>query len=203
MGYPLKIVAVAAFILAGWNLPALAQSGHSGAGAPIAATAPLLELSGGYTYVNLEIPGASRVTMNGADASIVANMSERWGATLDTTYTRTGDVLSTGHAGSVFTILGGPVFYPVNSGNHRIFLRGLVGTARVDAAVPTGPTTFLGGEVSHLAYAIGGGVEYDLSRRFAVRAGPDYLHTVFADATGQHRGQNNVRAVISLVFKLK
>jgi len=179
----------------------LLGQGHSGAVPPVAATAPLIEVGGGYSYVSLEMPGESRVGLNGGDGSIVANIGERWGAMFDASYARMGNVLSTGHGGSVLTFMGGPVFYPVNHGNLRVFFHGLVGLGRVDSAVVTGPETVLAGEVSRIAYAVGGGVEYDLSRRFALRVGPDYLHTTFADVSGKDQGQNNLRMVVSLAFK--
>jgi opacity protein-like surface antigen len=167
-----------------------------------AATVPIFEVSAGYAYVNLEMPSASRVNLNGADGNIVLNITERWGATLDSSYSRTGDVLSTGHGGSNLNFLAGPVFYLADRGNARIFVNGLVGASRVDSAVPTGPTTFLGGQVTRLSFAFGAGVEYDLSRSFGVRGGADYLRTTFIDSTGKDQGQNNLRVVVGLVFKL-
>jgi len=181
--------------------PLLAE-GQSQPKTPIAATAPIFEVSAGYAYVNLEMPGASRVGLNGADGNIVVNITERWGATLDASYSRAGDVLSTGHGGSNLNFLAGPVFYIADRGNARIFVHALFGYSRVDSATPTSPTTFLGGQVTRPGYAFGGGVEYDLSRRFAVRGSADYLRTEFVDATDTLQTQNNLRAVVGLVFKL-
>jgi hypothetical protein len=169
---------------------------------PIAATVPIFEVSVGYAYVNLAMPSASRVSLNGADGNIVVNLTERWGATFDSSYSRTGNVLSTGHGGSNLNFLAGPVFYPVDRGNARLFTHALFGASRVDSAVPTSKTSFLGGQVTRLSYAFGAGVEYDLSRRFGVRGGADYLRTTFVDSTGKDQPQNNLRAVLGLVFKL-
>jgi opacity protein-like surface antigen len=184
-----------------FRVPVLAQT-ETKARTPIAATAPIFEVSAGYAYVSLNMPSASRVGLNGADANIVVNITERWGATLDSSYSRTGNVLSTGHGGSVLNLLAGPVFYVADRGNARIFTHALFGASRVDSAVPTSPTTFLGGQVTRLGYALGAGVEYDLSRRFAFRGSADYLRTTFVDSADKLQGQNNLRAVVGVVFKL-
>lgn len=189
------------------SVPVLAQDqpeGQTGSRSrtPFAATVPIFEVSAGYAYVNLDMPSSSRVNLNGADGNIVVNITERWGGTIDASYSRVGNVLSTGHGGSNLNFLAGPVFYPVDRGNMRVFTHFLVGASRVDSAVPTSATTFLGGQVTRLAYAFGGGVEYDLSRRFGLRGGADYLRTTFIDSNGKDQGQNNLRAVVGLVFKL-
>ena len=169
---------------------------------PITATAPVFEVSAGYAYVSLNMPSASRVNLYGVDGNIVVNITERWGGTLDASYSRAGNVLSTGHGGSILNFLAGPVFYPMDRGKARIFTHGLAGAARVDSAVPTSKATFLGGQVTRLAYGLGAGVEYDLSRSFAFRGGADYLRTTFVDAADKLQPQNNLRAVVGLVFKL-
>ena len=185
------------------SAPVLAQDRReSGPRTPFAATAPIFEASAGYAYISLNMPSASRVGLNGADANIVVNITERWGVTVDSSYSRTGNVLSTGHGGSVLNLLAGPVYYLADRGNTRIFTHALFGASRVDSAVPTGPTTFLGGQVTRLGYAFGAGVEYDLSRRFAVRGSADYLRTTFVDSADKLQPQNNLRAVVGIVFKL-
>lgn len=180
----------------GWLLLVVPVLGQSG------ASVPIFEVSAGYAYVNLEMPGASRVSLNGLDGNIVVNVTERWGGTIDASYSRASDILSTGHGGSDLNFMAGPVYYPFDRGNLRMYTHVLVGAGRVDSATPTSSTTFLGGQVTRLAYAVGAGVEYDLSRSFGVRGGADYLRTTFVDSTGKDQGQNNLRAVISLVFKL-
>jgi len=169
---------------------------------PVAASVPIFEVSAGYAYVSLNMPSESRVGLNGGDGNIVVNITERWGGTIDASYSRAGNVLSTGHGGSDLNFLAGPVFYPVDHGNWRMFTHALVGMGRVDSATPTGKTTFLGGQVTRIAYAVGAGVEYDLSRKFGLRGGADYLRTTFVDPTGKDQPQNNLRAVVGLVFKL-
>lgn len=169
---------------------------------PIAASVPVLEVSAGYAYVSLNMPSASRVNLNGVDGNVVVNFTPRWGAMLDSSYSRAGNVLSTGHGGSVLNFLAGPVFYPAERGNARIFAHALARASRVDSAVPTSTTTFLGGQATRLSYALGAGVEYDVSRRFGVRGWADYLRTTFVDPAGKLQPQNNLRAVVGIVFKL-
>jgi hypothetical protein len=169
---------------------------------PIAATVPIFEVSAGYAYISLNMPSASRVSLNGADGNVVVNFTPRWGATVDSSYSRVGNVLSTGHGGSVLVLMAGPVFYPAERGNARLFVHALAGGGRVDSAVPTGATTFLGGQVTRVSFALGAGVEYDLSRAFGIRGGADYLRTTFVDAADKDQPQNNLRAVVGIVFKL-
>ena len=197
------LVCLTVFSLSVFSAQVLAQdTTGSKPRTPIAASVPIFEVSAGYAYVSLNMPSASRVNLNGADGNVVVNITSRWGATLDSSYSRAGNVLSTGHGGSVLNFLAGPVFYPAERGNARFFVHALTGASRVDSAVPTGGTKFLGGQVTRLSYAFGAGVEYDVSRAFGIRVGADYLRTTFVDAADKDQPQNNLRAVVGVVFKL-
>ena len=74
--------------------PALGQSRLQSAPSP-AVTGPAYNVSVGYTYLSMPIPGAGRANFNGLDFSGNIGLSPRWGATLDSSYLYTSDVLST------------------------------------------------------------------------------------------------------------
>ena len=181
--------------------PALAQS-RLGMGAQPAATGPDYDVSAGYTYLTMAIPGAGRVDLNGLDVSGHVDLKPRWGAMLDSNYVRTSNLLGTKHDGYLLSFLGGPVFYPVDHGNTRMFVHVLAGVGIVDGAVPARDTEYHGW-LGRFSYAVGGGAEHSVSRRFAVRVIGDYLRTDFFDSAGAVQPQNNFRVTTSLVFRLK
>jgi hypothetical protein len=170
--------------------------------APTAASRPVYEVSAGYTCLNLAMPSASRVTIDGGDANIVVHFTSRLGATVDSSYARSGSVFNTGHGGSVLNFLAGPVFYSVGRRRVQMFVHGLAGVSRVDSATPISATSYIGGSVTRFSYAVGGGVEYDISRVFGVRGGADYLRTTFIDKTAAMQHQYNLRIVVGLVYRL-
>jgi len=182
--------------------PALAQSWLQAGAAP-ASTGPAYDVSVGYTYLTMAIPAAGRANLKGLDVSGRINFRPRWGAMLDSNYVRTPDVLGTKHVGYLLSLQGGPVFYPVEHGNKRIFVHALAGVGLVDAAVPVSTTDYFHGWQSRFSYAFGGGVEHSVSGPFAVRVTGDYLRTAFFDAVGAVQPQNNFRLSVGLVFRLK
>jgi hypothetical protein len=121
----------------------------------------------------------------------------------DSTYTRTPDVLGTGHGSYQLSLLSGPAFYPFERGNTRISVHALAGAALVDGAVPIDTTDYFHGWLVRFAYAAGGGVERVLSGPFGVRVQGDYLHSSFFDANGTVRPQGNLRLTVSLVLRMK
>jgi hypothetical protein len=182
--------------------PALAQSRLQSAPSP-AVAGPAFDVSVGYSRLSMPIPSAGHANLNGLDLSGSIGLSPRWGATLDSSYLRTSDVLRTGHQGYVSTLQAGPVFYPVTHGNTRVFVRALAGASLVDGAVPISETRIFHGWLLQPSYAFGGGVEHFVSGQFAVRINGDYLRTAFYDSVGAAQPQNNLRLTVSFVFRLK
>lgn len=168
-----------------------------------AVTGPAYDVSTGYTSLNMQIPGAGHVRLNGIDLSGSIALGPRWGATLDTSYVRSSDVLRLAHPAYMLNTQGGPEFYPFQRGNTRIFLRALAGAAVVDGAVPGSGTQFYHGWLVHPSFAVGTGFEQSVSEQLAVRLNGDYLRTSFYNSTGAVRPQNNLRLTASLVFRLK
>jgi hypothetical protein len=124
------------------------------------------------------------------------------GAIADSSYVRASDVFNSGRHADVLSYLAGPVFYPTRNERLRTFVHGLVGGARVNGVSPTSGSNFLTGYVNKLSWAFGGGIEYPVSRSIALRVGGDYQHTYFFNSGAAIRGQNNFRAVCSVVYSL-
>jgi len=199
-----KTRAVGMFFLLASTLvaTALGQS-RSQAGPAPAASAASFAVSAGYSYLTMPIPGAARVNLNGLTASGNVDLAPHGGAAVDTSYFRASGVLGTGHNSYVLSFLVGPVFYPVERRNARVFLHVLAGAGLVDSAVPVRGVHYLGGWVTRFSDAAGGGVERSVSGPFALRVSADYLRTTFVDSAGVTRPQNNLRATVGLVFHLR
>jgi hypothetical protein len=179
--------------------PLLAQSRLQG-GAAVGATGASVEASVGYAYLSMQLP-SQRIGLTGINATGVLKIGPRWGAMVASTYASTSDVLSTGHGGSFLSVMAGPVYYLKASEKNEIFIHGLGGASRVDAAVPTTGTQYLGGFVMHPSFAIGGGVEHYLFNSVAIRVQGDYLHTTFANSNDQLQAQNNLLLTTSIVYR--
>ncbi len=159
-----------------------------------------LKASVGYVFTNSGMPSAERFNLTGVDAAVIADLSPYFGVTADSSYVRAANVFGSAHDANVLSYLGGPILYPVSHGRIKAYIHGLAGGARVSGAVPSSgipPTT---GYVNKFSWAVGGGVEYQISPLFAFRTGGDYQHTYFYDPNIQIRGQSDFRAVCSIVF---
>jgi len=187
------------FLLAGLSLGQnRLQSGPSPA-----VVGPAYDVSIGYANLTMAIPSAGHVNLSGVDASGTVALSPRWGATIDSSYLRSSDVLSTTHQGYMLSLHTGPVFYPVEHGNTRLFVRALAGAALVDGAVPLKSPEYYCGWLVRPTYAFGGGIEHSVSGQFVVRINADYVRTSFYGATGAVQPQNNLRVAASVVFHLR
>jgi|SRR5271165_696857 len=161
---------------------------------------PVIEAGLGYSYTDMSIPSNTRFTMNGADANITVDFTRRFGVRLDAGYARAFNVFNTGRHADVLNYMGGPVFYPIRKRRFTLYTELLLGAARetgVNSATGGGTIT---GFANKFAWAAGGGVQYRIVRPLSLRAGPDYFHTSFFDPNIAVKGQNNLRAVISLVY---
>jgi hypothetical protein len=181
---------------------ALAQSRFA-AGPPTAATGPGFAVSAGYTYLAMPIPTAGSVSLNGLDVAGHVDLASRWGVTADSSYVRASNVFGTDHNSYVLTALAGPVFYPIERRNARLFIHALVGAGLVDSAVPMSGTRYVGGWVARFSDAVGGGLERSISGPFALRVSGDYLRTSFVDSNAVAHPQNNFRATVSFLLRIK
>ena len=168
-----------------------------------AVVGPAYDVSVGYSHLSMPMPSAGRVNFNGLDFSGNIGLRRRWGATIDSSYFYAHDVLSTRHQGYMFSLHGGPMFYPIEHGNTRLFVRALAGAALVDGAVPISKTQNLHGWLFQPSYVLGGGVEHSVSEQLAIRVIGDYLRTGFYNAADTTQPQNNLRLTVSFVLRLK
>src|SRR5579863_1966064 len=106
-----------------------------------AGEAPIFEAGGGYVFMSMTSPSTPRVNFNGVNGNALLHFSPRWGATLDLTFARAGNVGGTNHADNVFSALIGPVYYLHDGPKTGVFAHALIGSALVDSAVLITPTT--------------------------------------------------------------
>jgi opacity protein-like surface antigen len=173
-------------------IPAIAQEPK------IAATGPVFSASVGYSYFNLGLQ-PDRAGLNGLDTTFTADFRPRFGVTLDLGYVRGSDVNGSTRHADVLSYLVGPVFYLTRNKGLTTYAHVLGGGARITGAVP-GPHGFTTGFINQPALALGGGVEYQISRSLAVRAGGDYLRASYLTVPNAYHGQNDFRAVVSLAY---
>jgi len=165
-----------------------------------AGTAPVVEGSVGYCYVNLDVPATGRGNLHGVDVTLTADFLPRLGITLDGSYARAGNIFESGHTASVLSYMAGPVFYPLQWRRITVYTHAMLGGARVSGAVDSASGGYLVGYSNEFAWAAGGGLQYRLSSQTKLQLGADYLHTAMFGPTIALQGQNNLRAVASIVW---
>lgn len=154
----------------------------------------------GYTYVNTNLSGNPTANLNGIGTSATLEFVPRWGATLDSSYVRAGRDPGSGHSSYVLSALAGPVFTVTQKQNTRLLVRALAGLSLVDGSVQVNQLYYRGWQ-SRFSWAIGTGMERNLSRLFAFRFNIDYLRTEFESSAAALQPQNGIRLGASLVFR--
>ena len=198
----MRICTTTSVLLLTLTASVLAQS-RMQSGVPSAASGPAFDVSLGYTYLAMSIPGASSTNLSGLDANGRVDLNRFWGATVDSSYVRASDVFGLGHGSYLLSFLVGPVFHPFERGKIRTSIRALAGAGLVDSAVPVNGTTHLQGWVLRPSYALGGGVERPVFERLGIRIEADYLRTAFVNSADTVQPQNNLRLTVSLVLRVK
>ena len=169
-------------------------------GAIPAAKGPECDVSVGYSYAGVNFSGKPTVNMRGVDLGAAIDFTPRWGATLDSSYVRAGRDPRSGHGSYVLGFLAGPVFVPAQNENTRVLVRALAGVSLVDGSVPVGQLYYRGW-LTRFSWAVGTGIEHNISGPFAVRVNVDYLRTRFVSSSLTVQPQNNIRVTGSLVFR--
>ena len=153
---------------------------------------PKAEVYGGYSYVNIDTNGlTSRQSANGWEASIAGSFS-RWFAVegdfggFYKTYSEAGVEVKV----TDYFFAGGP----------RINVRPLFIHALIGGDHLTGSSSGESLSQDSFAGAFGGGVEWPVSRRLAVRGGVDYVFTRHNILGGPSYTQNNVRVGAGIVY---
>ena len=172
--------------------PAAAQ------GPKVTATGPSMNVSLGYEYFNLALE-PQRANLNGADAAFTIDFRPRWGIQADVGYARGSNVNGTTHHADALTYMGGPVFY-LTRGNHLTTFAHVIGGGARVTGVLISPKGVTKGFINEPAVAFGGGAEYQLSPRWAVRGSADYVRASFLTSPTTYGGLSNFRAVASIVY---
>lgn len=165
------------------------------------ASGPSLSTSLGYSYMSVPIPSATRIDMNGVNASATADFRSRFGAKIDVNYVRQANVFSTGHHSDVLTYMLGPMFYPMSNDRWTVYVQALAGGSRANGVVPDGAGGFETAFADGFAWAAGGGVERRIFSSFAVRTEADYVRTSFTNASAVLIGQSDLRFTGSLEYR--
>lgn len=201
----IKAIGKTCFLVLVLVAPGMAQHWLQTGPAP-AATGPAYDLSVGYSNLTMAIPSAGLVNLNGLDVSGLVDVTPRWGAMVDANCVRTSNALGIPHDAYLLSFHAGPVFYPVERRNTRLFVHALAGVSRVAGAAPMTQNTqkdYFHGWVVRFSYAVGGGIERSVKGPFAVRLNGDYLHTAFFDYGGAVQPQNNLRVTVGFVLHLR
>src|SRR5437763_1285960 len=181
-----------------------------------------IQVFGGYSYLRFDAsgnvfrePGATadvssleRFQLDGFHAQVAGYFNPHFGIAGDVSghYER-GAASQT----SVYNFLGGPqvkarlgrtspfahALFGVSRGKGSVLTQSVVGSFDIVSSTPSeGQTKF--------AFAIGGGVDVNVSERIAIRAlQVDYLRTSFSNNSDTRFGdhQNNLRLSVGVVFK--
>jgi opacity protein-like surface antigen len=188
----IKRIAELLFCILLSSLPVVGQTPKT------AGSRPMVDVSLGYSYVDLGLQ-PSRANLNGLDATINTSFRSRFGVTLDLGYVRGSDVNGSTRHADVLSYLAGPSFYLTRKEGLSTYAHVLGGGARVTGAVP-GPRGFTRGYINQPALALGGGVEVRISRSLAARLGGDYVRASYLTSSTAFHGQNDFRAVASIVY---
>jgi hypothetical protein len=165
-------------------------------------SAPGFEVGLGYVFDRVTQPSAPTVNLKyGVNGNWLVQFRRHWGGTVDFTYSRANRVPDIDHSYNVFSGLVGPVYYPMQTSRTTVMLHALGGMAWVNTAVPINATSYYSGYETRFSYAAGGAVERVLAGPFAARLTVDYQRTTFVGSTIALQGQNNLRGILSVVYR--
>jgi len=170
-------------------------------GAAAAAVGPAYGIGVGYDYVGMSLPAGPRSNLNGIVVSGNVDLSQHWGATMESSYARATRLAGSDHSNYSLSVMTGPVFTPLERTDTRLLVRVLAGASLVDGAVPAGQLYYRGWE-ERFSYAAGAGVERRIFERWAFRINGDYLRTEFVNQNGVLKPQNSIRLAGSLVIRV-
>ena len=158
---------------------------------------PKVDIFAGYSYLRLNprTAGVSSFNLNGGSASIAYNAKSWLSGVADFGGYSNGNILNTGINGTLSTYLFGPRVSYRHFGRITPFGEVLFGVAHASSAGTSGSD-------NALAMTLGGGLDYKLSDRFAIRpVKVDYLMTRFSESGTSNQTQNNLRVSTGIVFR--
>jgi hypothetical protein len=150
-----------------------------------------IQLFGGFSFVSSDFTGiyADRNTYfpKGWDGSLILKHDSVLGLAVDVsgyypryTYPGIGLALS---ANTLSFLFGPQVSFP--SSRVSPFAHALLGVTRVSYPQPSGCLQCMGASDSSFALALGGGIDFYLSRHFGVRGQADLFHNKFSTSDNQ------------------
>jgi hypothetical protein len=174
---------------------------------------PQWDISAAYSLLSYYPPTSARLTMNGFDGSVDYNIFRRWLAvTADVTGDFKGSAIIVSQAPviidhfstSVYTFMVGPRIYPFGHA-HKIIVYGEVlfggGYTRVFQPPSSGFGSFVQSSLGP-AYGAGGGIDYRLSRSWAVKIIEGrYEETRFFSTSGNATSQDNYRFSVGMTYR--
>ena len=160
---------------------------------------PKVDIFAGYSYVrdNPSPSGVNSFSLNGGSASFAYNATPWLSGVADLGAYHNGNILSTGTDGTLSTYLFGPRVSYRHSSRITPFGEVLFGVAHTGASIAG-----TSGSDNAFAMSLGGGVDYKLTDRFAIRPiKVDYLMTRFSELGTGNQTQNNLRVSTGIVFR--
>jgi hypothetical protein len=161
-------------------------------GLAFAQDIPRAEIFVGYSYINADTNGlTSRLNMNGANVSFVANLNQWAGAETNfSTYFKRLTVAGFGVSLRDYNVTFGPRLH-----YKWAFAHALAGLDDFGGSA-------LGSSTTNGAFgaAVGGGAIFKISKRIGLEGGSDYLLTRHNLLGGSAVSQNHVRVIAGVVF---
>lgn len=160
---------------------------------------PKVDVFAGYSFVreNPSTAGVSSFSLNGGSASIAYNHNSWLSGVADFGGYHNGNILNTGVAGTLSTYLFGPRVSYRHYERLTPFGEVLFGVAHASGSIAGSSSSD-----NSFAMTIGGGVDYRLTDRWAIRpVKVDYLMTRFPETTSSGQTQNNLRVSTGIVFR--
>ena len=158
---------------------------------------PKVDIFAGYSYLreNPSTAGVSGFNLNGGSASVAYNAKSWLGGVADFGGYHNGNILNSGVNGTLSTYLFGPHVAYRHFERITPFGEVLFGVAHASSAGTSGSD-------NAFAMTLGGGLDYKLSNRFAIRpVKVDYLMTRFSETVTTDQTQNNLRFSTGIVFR--
>jgi opacity protein-like surface antigen len=158
-----------------------------------------VDIFAGYSYVreNPSTSGVSSFSLNGGSASIAYNANSWLSGVADFGAYHSGNILGTGASGTLSTYLFGPRVSYRHFGRITPFGEVLFGVAHAGTSIAG-----TSGSDNAFAMSLGGGVDYRLTNRFAIRpVKVDYLMSRFSETGSGGNTQNNLRVSTGIVFR--
>src|SRR5580704_528051 len=177
-------VVLAAFLFAA--IPAAAQSAF--------------DVGAGYTYVRTNAPAGDCgcFSMNGANGWVGFHLGHGVAIVGELAVQHAGNIANTGADLTLSSFLAGPRYTVHAFGRLQPFAQVLLGGAHASGGLSPSNSGY--GSSNSFAAIAGGGLEFQLTERVAIRAiEADYYYTRFNNGTNDR--QNNLRIGAGLVFR--